>query len=97
MKVKLLGAFSAAVLLCSISVANAQGPMQLTDNQLDGLTAGTNFASVSAFVVNATTVAGTTAFALFANPTASSAAIAGSFVRVGNNLPHLAGVSAFAN
>jgi len=50
MKAKLLGAVSAAVLLCSIGIANAQGPMQLTDTQLDVVTAGapTAFASASA-------------------------------------------------
>ena len=50
MRAKRLGAVSAAALLCSVSVANAQGPMQLTDTQLDGVTAGapTAFASASA-------------------------------------------------
>ena len=51
MKAKLLGAVSAAVLLCSVGIANAQGPMQLTEAQLDGITAGQDFAAVAATVV----------------------------------------------
>ena len=46
MRAKLLGAVSAAALLGSVTIANAQGPMQLTDTQLDTVTAG-NFAGIS--------------------------------------------------
>jgi len=52
MKAKLLGAVSAAVLLCSVGIANAQGPMQLTDTQLDVVTAGAGNAFASAFATN---------------------------------------------
>ena len=50
MRAKLLGAVTAAALLGSVGVASAQGPLQLTDAQLDGVTAGalTAFASASA-------------------------------------------------
>ena len=52
MKAKLLGAVSAAALMGWVSVANAQGPMQLTEAQLDGITAGqVSIAGVSATVV----------------------------------------------
>ncbi len=50
MKAKLLGAVSAAALMGWVSGANAQGPMQLTEAQLDGITAG-SMAGVSATVV----------------------------------------------
>ena len=50
MKAKLLGAVSAAALMGWVSGANAQGPMQLTEAQLDGITAG-SAAGVSATVV----------------------------------------------
>jgi len=50
MKAKLLGAVSAAALMGWVSGANAQGPMQLTEAQLDGITAG-SLAGVSATVV----------------------------------------------
>jgi len=52
MKAKLLGAVSAAVLLGLVGIANAQGPMQLTDTQLDVVTAGTLTAFASASAVN---------------------------------------------
>ena len=51
MKAKLLGAVSAAALMGWVSGANAQGPMQLTEAQLDGITAGQDFAAVAATVV----------------------------------------------
>jgi len=51
MKAKLLGAVSAAALMGWVSVANAQGPMQLTEAQLDGITAGQSVAGVSATAV----------------------------------------------
>ena len=41
MNAKLLGAATAAVLWGSIGVASAQGPIQLTDTQLDAVTSGT--------------------------------------------------------
>jgi hypothetical protein len=53
MKAKLLGAVSATALMGWVSVANAQGPMQLTEAQLDGITAG----APSAFAVSAAVVA----------------------------------------
>jgi hypothetical protein len=50
MNAKLLGAVTAAALLGSAGIASAQGPTQLTDAQLDVVTAGapTAFASASA-------------------------------------------------
>jgi hypothetical protein len=90
MRAKLLGAVSAAALLGSVSVANAQGPMQLTDTQLDGVTAGSAG-------VNATVVGGVAFISAFLFHTAASAfaAISGTLTPVGTG-PHTLSLSAFA-
>ncbi len=90
MRAKLLGAVSAAALLGSVTVANAQGPMQLTDTQLDGVTAG--FAAVDAFAIGASA---TGFFFLFQNSVHATASITAAFAPVGTGL-HLVGLSAFA-
>jgi len=96
MKAKLLGAVSAAALMGWVSGANAQGPMQLTDTQLDVVTSGN--AGVSATVENAALVA--VAITLFdfggTAPSHDVAAIAAAFVPLGTET-HQASVSAFAN
>jgi len=65
MNAKLLGAVTAAALLGSIGVASAQGPMQLTDTQLDAVTSGTTAAIAIAIQDGAL---GATAIALSAPP-----------------------------
>jgi len=52
MNAKLLGAVTAAALLGLVGVASAQGPLRLTDTQLDVVTAGAPTASASASVMN---------------------------------------------
>jgi hypothetical protein len=94
MKAKLLGAVSAAVLLCSVSVANAGGPMQLTDTQLDGVTAGVGQAVVTAFVQNGNAVNGS--FLLFSDSESAFAFISSSFVPTENNGDSILSLSAAA-
>ena len=98
MKAKLLGAVSAFVLLCSVSVANAQGPIQLTDTQLDNVTAGVAVAIVVAVAVGGTA---TGSFALVASNTSATvgsaaAAITASFTPTGL-APHTLALFAFAS
>ena len=71
MKAKLLGAVSAAALMGWVSVANAQGPMQLTEAQLDGVTSGN--AGVSITVENAALTA--VAITLFDQPGGNEVAV----------------------
>ena len=72
MKAKLLGAVSAAVLLGWVGIANAQGPMQLTDTQLDVVTAGVNgIASATITVMNGS-ASPVVALAAFPNGDASA-------------------------
>jgi hypothetical protein len=99
MKAKLLGAVSAAVLLGSVGIANAQGPMQLTDTQLDNVTAGVAVAEVIAVARGGTTSNG--AFTLAANNTSATAgtalaAISASFTPTGL-APHTLALLAFAS
>jgi hypothetical protein len=95
MRAKLLGAVSAAALLGSVGIANAQGPMQLTDTQLDVVTAGQSglaFVSASARGARATV----SAF-LFASPAFASASIsARNIASVGTTSPHSVFLRAFA-
>ena len=98
MRAKRLGAVSAAALLCSVSVANAQGPMQLTDTQLDTVTAGVATAAVLAAAQGGTV---TGAFALAASNTSAtvgsaSASISASLTPTGI-APHTLSLAAFAS
>ncbi len=93
MKAKLLGAVSAAALMGWVSGANAQGPMQLTDTQLDGVTSGN--AGVSITIENAVLTA--VAISLFDTSLHEVAAIAAAFVPGGALEPAHASVAAFAN
>jgi hypothetical protein len=52
---KVLSLVAAAALLASVGVANAKGPVTLTDGQLDKVTAG-DAASQTAFLVGVSTV-----------------------------------------
>jgi len=93
MKAKLLGAVSAAALMGWVSGANAQGPMQLTDTQLDVVTSGN--AGVSITVENAALAA--VAITLFDNAEVSEVAnIRAAFVPLGTET-HQASVAAFVN
>jgi hypothetical protein len=83
MNAKLLGAVTAVALLGSVGAASAQGPMQLTDAQLDVVTSGTGQAAVSAFVQNGNAVGGS--FSLASNSESASASISTSFVPTENN------------
>jgi len=92
MKAKLLGAVSAAALMGWVSGANAQGPMQLTDTQLDGVTSGN--AGVSITVENATLTA--VSIILF-DANVSEVAFVGAAFTPGNSPePAQASVAAFA-
>jgi hypothetical protein len=45
---KVVGLVAAAALLASVGIANAKGPVELTDVQLDKITAGASATSVNA-------------------------------------------------
>jgi len=45
---KVVGLVAAAALLASVGIANAKGPVKLTDGQLDKITAGATQTSVNA-------------------------------------------------
>jgi hypothetical protein len=47
MPIKVAGLMAAAALLASVGIANAEGPVTLTDVQLDKITAGATQASVN--------------------------------------------------
>ena len=49
MRSKTVGFVAAAALLASIGIANAKGPVTLTDNQLDKVTAGATAADILGF------------------------------------------------
>jgi hypothetical protein len=58
---KVLSLVTAAALLSSIGAPSAQGPMRLSDDQLDKVTAGANFSEMPAlnsFLVNGSNGAG---------------------------------------
>ena len=52
---KVVGLVAAAVLLASVGIANAEGPVKLTDGQLDKITAGASPTSASVAANVATT------------------------------------------
>src|SRR5215469_15970940 len=83
---KLLEVMTGAALLASIGVASAGERVKLTDAQLDRVVAGA--AQVLAVVSNATTLSGTTSFALSdnANGVRSAQIIAG-FATFGTGTP----------
>jgi hypothetical protein len=54
---KVVGLVAAAALLASVGIANAKGPVALTDGQLDNITAGANPTSVYAAANVAATAA----------------------------------------
>jgi len=90
MNAKLLGAVTAAVLLGSVGVASAQGPMQLTDAQLDVVTAGAPTAFASASVMNGNVNVGIVLQAM--SDTGLAALTAANFV---NTEPNSAGTFRF--
>jgi hypothetical protein len=45
---KVVGLVAAVALLASVGIANAKGPVKLTDGQLDKITAGASAASINA-------------------------------------------------
>jgi hypothetical protein len=45
---KVVGLVAAAALLASVGIANAKGPVKLTDDQLDKITAGASASSINA-------------------------------------------------
>jgi hypothetical protein len=45
---KVVGLVAAVALLASVSIANAKGPVKLTDGQLDKVTAGASASSINA-------------------------------------------------
>jgi hypothetical protein len=51
----LLGVIAAVALLASVGVANAKGPVTLTDGQLDKVTAGDSSSQTEAFLVGVST------------------------------------------
>jgi hypothetical protein len=81
MKAKLLGAVSAAALMGWVSGANAQGPMQLTDAQLDSVTSG-SLALVLFLVTDATMNA---SVFLQASPTIAEALVSATITPSGPN------------
>jgi hypothetical protein len=76
MRSNVVGLVTAAVLLTSVGIANAEGPVKLTDGQLDNITAGASPASASVAANVATTGALNYAGAVNAAVAANLAAMA---------------------
>ena len=72
MRSSVVGLLAAAALLTSVGMANAEGPLKLTDGQLDNVTAGSAGAAANVATTGALDYAGAVNAAVAANLAAAA-------------------------